>query len=616
MPGNGNALPTVPTQITRPQNAVPGLRCTSCDAANVLLAPKSAGAPFGGVCSSQCRGGAQYWAQGADPALPFDAVCTNCDDSCLAPGGACVTPSVLAPSTLGALPVSCAACPGTSPLLPAASDPSLNSPFWEGIDAVRGVVPVRLSTAAGRCLPTADCPAGYTKQGTAPTRPNVNANPATPMCLQSPGTANFTAHAATSKTLIVTVCVPAATGAPPVPVGFNSTISPNCSALWGDPWGRDAILANQIAATLGVPPAAVFLRACMDVRLSSHFVMQYGPRFTRLKQYFDADIPAAVANSTRRAGTDCTCDAFATFSVLLSLAAPGEAQFRGTFSSDASTMIARSSVMLGLLVGTPMNTSAGQPLGANRHRLLSSSQWLSGTEGFVVSRNGRSLQSATPTGGYGPLACTFNRTRLLGACYDAYGATEDWDNIRVRNLITLCGDRPPPEVPGSNALPFVVVVSVAAAGSLLGLLFLLALLLLWARRVTARLSAIAAHKAKVARWRKRGRKGGEGVDGLGEDLDDDWDPSSLDAGLTSGKAAFVPTRVAGGAAADGGGLTDAGMELGALPGALDALTAGGVADWAPGAAGRRGGGAGRVTGRRGWWYISTRGVGGEREPPR
>jgi hypothetical protein len=566
-PGSGTGNAGAPVGILPPLGN-PANRCPSCFGNDVLLAANRSGdAQFAAVCAPACRGGAQYAREGGDPDFPSDGLCTTCHPTCVgdaSAGGACEAPTA---PTLNAEALSCTACP-TGFVLPVGSDPSVTSPFWGFVGARRGRPTPPLAAASGRCVPA--CPPGFASDG--PLLPR----PAARTTLACRG--DLPAFAATSRTLTVTLCVPAAPGAPPVPPGFNSSLTPNCTAFWGDPWSREGAVAGQLADALGMPRGAVFLRACTDVRERAYYVTRYGGEgeWARVEE---PDIASAVANATRRAGSNCSCDVFATFSVLLGVAAPGEPPFGGTFSADEGVMRARAEAALARLLDAPFNTT-GVPLGAGARRL-------EGTERFRLSADRRSLQAAGgPSGGYGPLKCSFNATRLLGACYDDfYYSTQQWgaDNVRSRNIISLCGGRPPPEVPGAAPFPFIVEVA-AAGGSALGLLFLLLLALLWAKRVTARLAAIAAHRAKVARWRKRGRTGGEGVDGTGEEEEDDWDPSSLDAGLTSRKAVFGLTRVAGAAEPfSAAGMAVALSSNGGLLGAPFG-DAGGVPDWVPGGA--------------------------------
>jgi hypothetical protein len=538
-------------------------RCVSCFGDDVLLAAEGSGDPYAGTCGPECRGSGQYAREGGDPAFPSDFLCTNCHAACVgsaAAGGACEAPSAL---TLGAEPLSCTACPSGF-LLPVASDPAISSPWWDvSLSRNGSATPPPLAGTSGRCVPA--CPAGLSSDGPLPARPPARATTA---CR-----GDLTAFAATSRTLSVTVCVPNTTAVPP---GFNSTLASNsCTAFWGDRWGRDATVAAQLADAMGLPRGAVFLRSCTDLRERAYYVTRYGAGVGDWFRVEEPDIATAFANATRRAASDCFCDVVATFSVLMTVASPGEPPFVGTFTSDETTMRARAELALARLIDAPLNTS-GAPLGRRAAALA-------GAEHFALAPDGRSLQAVEPTGGYGPLKCTFNKTRLLGACIDDfYTATQLWgaDNVRSRNIISLCGGRPPPEVPGFAPFPLVLVVA-AAGGSILFLILLAVLLLLWARRVTIRLAAIAAHRAKVARWRKRGRAGGEGVDGAGGEEEDDWDPSSLDAGLTSGKAAFGLTGAVGGSPSSGGGGARLDVSLNA-PGFYAEGADSAVGDWAPG----------------------------------
>ncbi len=557
VPGPGSDAPAPAIS----QLGTPGApACAGCPAGGVLLGPR-----YPGVCGSRCLGAAQYAAPPPAGAPPAPPVCINCHETC----AACAPPAAGAPP-----PRACTACaaPGAG-WLSGAADPAQTSPFWAAA-APRLPAPLAPaappSAAAGRCLP-GGCPAGFSRS-------------AAGGCAATPAAA-----AADWSAALLTLCVPRAAGVPPPPPGRNSTLE-RCADFAAD--ARAPALATRLAGALGVPPAALFLRSCLDVRERRRYVWTYQLQGAADALPFDEpDAADAVANATRRAASNCSCDAFVTFGLALGAAAPGGLNSSADFAaaltvltSNATELAARGAAALALAAASAANAPPGMPLEPLD---------LAAQLALARARAPRAL-SAPPSQGYPPLVCDASHARLLGACLDAFPITAPISAFTVgsANIITFCGARPPPEGPSSTALPVA-----AAAGIAAGAVALLALLALgavaWSRVYAQRLVLIKAHKARLARVRRRAAA----ADGDGGGLDDGEAEDGAGGGAGAApapgasRASFRPVNLdkMGGASAGGfefapaadaaaGDLKGAGSAAGDWKGAGSA-----VSDWAPAA---------------------------------
>jgi hypothetical protein len=460
VPGSGaDAPPPVVSELGSP--GAP--RCGGCPPGGAYL-----GGAFADVCGPYCRGGAQYVSRATATCLDCDAACAACD-----PYAAAGAPPARA----------CTSCATGAGWLAARFDPAQTSPFWARASqrlpaAVRPAAAAALPAAAGRCV-AGGCPAGFSVAGgAAPARPGV---PQAVPCQATPQAA-----AAAWSSVLITLCVPRAAGvAPPAP-GTNSTLA-KCRDFADD--ARAPALALQLSIALGVPPPALYLRSCLDVGLLKRYVWTYQLQAaTDAAEFDEPDAAAAVANATRRAGSDCACDAFVTFGLVLGVAEPGslvtpDDRFAAltSLSSDAATLARRAALAVNLTYNGTINAT-GLPLDPT-------------------------APLGDPSGGYPPLRCDGVRALLLGACSDAVTATTlvGPDYIASTNVITFCGGRPPPEV--FPVVPFpVAAVAGGVGGGVLFLILMGLVLLLWSRAVTKRLKVLADHKARVARSKRRGNR--------------------------------------------------------------------------------------------------------------
>lgn len=520
-------------------------RCAGCPSGAVLLGTFDSGSQYAGVCASSCLGGAEYtrhYSTGYD-------MCFPCHSSC----GACVDPGLT-----GIPSRSCKACSFSSPsaaYIPQSIDPAVSSPFWSAL--APKVVPnfVALSSTSGRCVATG-CPMTYAsvKPATAP-----SGVPLSPKCVGTP-----TTFVQDTTSVLVTLCVPAPQGVPTPPPGQNSTLS-DCRDFITDP--RAGQLATQIAGGVGVVPAAIFLRSCLDVRLKKRYVWTYGAQGRNdASIYEEADAQSAVRNATVRSlDPNCWCDVYATFAIVLAVAQPGTimttadlADAATVLSRDASELSRRAVQALNLL--SVVDTDISQGFNVSVYTPTSRRQL----------RWNRALQ----TGGYPPLRCApFPFARVLGSCNDSVPVSQPTGQsyLSSANIISFCGGKPPPYVPPSGIQTLSLPVIAAISGGILFLLLLLAALcIVWSLRYAKRKILIDEHKQRVARQKKRAALGGDALDSsldselLGDDAEDG----------DGGRTAFKPVSLDGSGETVPRPLSFAGTEFHANP------LSGGVNDWA------------------------------------
>ena len=504
-------------------------RCGGCPPGAVKL-----GGLYPDVCSPRCLGGAQYI---APDTAAGDNTCIDCDISC----GAC-TPSSAAPDAPPQR--ACTACSAASAgWLAGAYDPAQTSPFTVITSALLppSVQPAAVTALAttGRCL-VGGCPTGFTI--TPPLTPATAAVPAAVPCQATPAV-----MAAAWSSVLVTLCVPRAAGVPAPAPGQNSTLD-ECRDFIND--ARAPALALQISRVLGVPLSALYLRSCLDVRLSRRFVWTYESQTRDEAVAFDEpDAPFAVANATRRAGSNCSCDVFATYAIALGVATPGSlvtpddrAAALTMISSDSIEQAARAGLALSLISTSVLNTT-GLPLDPLAPLAAASLPFASAMT--IPSLRQRFYRLPVggdngPSGGYVPLRCDAVKALLLDACLDSVPAASavGIDYIRSTNVISFCYGKPPPEIFPSGAAFPVAVAAVVASGAFVFLSLLLLLLCLWSRAVARRRAIIAEQKARVARAAKRRALGG---DAASKDSDEEVVIGGDKVALaTESRAAFKP----------------------------------------------------------------------------
>jgi len=268
--------------------------CTECPQGAAFLS-SDASSPLFGICAASCAGAATFIDVNVETGL---STCLPCDSSC----AACVAKG-------GAR--ACTACSMAQTqsrrLLPNAVDPALNSPYWAAIGGpvssdvaspgAEQIVPDAAALTggaiAGRCI--ADCPAGYvtTAQGCAGTVPEFVA-------------------ALPAGLVLVTVGLPLAVVGP---------APADCRAFWLA--GPAAPIAGALAAAFGVPPAAVFLRACLDADANTQWVWTYTSSGS-VSAATNTSAPAATTALQEATLSGCgNVSTSATFALLLGVARPG-----------------------------------------------------------------------------------------------------------------------------------------------------------------------------------------------------------------------------------------------------------------------------------------------------
>ena len=346
--------------------------------------------------------------------------------------------------------------------------------------------------------------------------PRAAVNVATPIC---PANTPVTL-AARSTTLLITLCIPrppALRPAPNEPLA-PSTLAPNCGAFLGTPAAASTL--TQLAAVLAVPPATLFLRSCLDTASTNPnatFPKLSGQRYmwgwgaqgtTTLNVLEVVGARGALQNATRRAAnatrginSNCSCDAVATYALVLgaaepgqwSLSAPGVTGAESTPPLPALTlsktlMYQRAMTALRILASSPLNTSGGVGPSAG----LPLEPWVppSARVGGGAAPSPPRRRLFEPTGGFSPLICDPDTIQLLAACFDdsapkeggsiigpndfgipqgtiisGLSADQVWtsDMLENKNMLTMCGcvlrgppNNPlcsPPSIPHPPTLP-------------------------------------------------------------------------------------------------------------------------------------------------------------------
>jgi len=247
------------------------------------------------ICSSRCDAAGQYI-----DVSPITGVqtCFSCHPSC----STCVAKGGVR---------SCTSCPFGTFLLPNSVDPSLSSPYWDSFpNSVRdsGVIDSRgqqiVPTAqalngetSGRCL--SYCPGGYVG--------NQQLNhPGSFYC--SGERRNFVTEEPIA--LMISFGLPLNA----YPLLSSCTVQFGSSSLAGR-------LAGALSAALGVPPAAVFLRSCLDIDANVRWIYTYGDIMSPVSINVTN---ASIAVNTVSKGL-CNISTVATFAVILGISSPGEA---------------------------------------------------------------------------------------------------------------------------------------------------------------------------------------------------------------------------------------------------------------------------------------------------
>lgn len=238
-------------------------RCAECPPGTAFLSTDPA-SPFYRICAASCVGTQQY--QDIDTVTGLQT-CRDCDPSC----GSCVAPGG---------PRSCTSCKAGYALLGNSADPSFTSPYWSTYSGgsstilpsyASGAVDVSSDTrilpapssmvngmTTGRCV--ASCPPGYATNRSVLVPVNGDAQVNTSLCSGSP-TAFAAAEAAVS--MLMTVCLPSA--------AYDSMLgrarTSDCRLYRGTAW--DAHTIGGLAIAMGVPPASIFLRSCLQVNNST-----------------------------------------------------------------------------------------------------------------------------------------------------------------------------------------------------------------------------------------------------------------------------------------------------------------------------------------------------------
>ena len=247
------------------------------------------------ICSSRCDAAGQYI-----DISPITGVqtCFSCHPSC----STCVAKGGVR---------SCTSCPFGTFLLPNSVDPSLSSPYWDGFpNSVRDsevidsrgqqIVPTTQALngeTSGRCL--SNCPGGYVG--------NQQLNhPGSFYC--SGERKNFVTEEPIA--LMISFGLPLNA----YPLTSSCTVQFGSSSLAGR-------LAGALSAALGVPPAAVFLRSCLDINANVRWIYTYGEIMSPVS--INVTNASIAVNSVSKGL--CNISTVATFAVILGISSPGEA---------------------------------------------------------------------------------------------------------------------------------------------------------------------------------------------------------------------------------------------------------------------------------------------------
>jgi hypothetical protein len=303
------------------------------------------------LCSSRCDAAGQY--VDINPSTGVQT-CLSCHPSC----GTCVAKGGVR---------SCTSCQTGSFLLPNSIDPALSSPYWDsfpgsvrdsGVTNSQGqqIVPTSQSLngeTAGRCL--SSCPEGYVGN-------QIINHPGSFYC--SGERQRFVTGE--SIALMVTFGLPLTT----YPVLSSCTMQFGSSSLAGR-------LAGALSAALGVPPAAVFLRACLDISSNVRWIYSYGDVTT---PYMTNVTNASIAVNIATKGL-CNISTVATFAVIIGISSPGEANdaiqrafAMTTLSTDLKVLNARSQTFQMNLPAAVWNSPA-QPIQLTSNCTISGSHF-------------------------------------------------------------------------------------------------------------------------------------------------------------------------------------------------------------------------------------------------
>jgi hypothetical protein len=324
------------------------------------------------------------------------------------------------------------------------------------------------NASSGTVAPPGECLTGL--PGVIPPTTPTSTAPlqrATPVC--PPSTPRELA--ARSTTLLITLCLPRPPEAPPtdrplMPPYFPpaaAALTPTCAAYLATPAAAGAL--TQLAAILRVPPATLFLRSCLDTGEGNPGAAP--PTLSGVRHMWAWDNPSptspsaslpvpgargALLNATARAGSNCSCNAIATYALVLGAGEPGQFDVGGALASAVrgggvartpsgdvplpplpalitgdprsdpavyGALYDRAVKGLALLAASALNTTAGvpvEPLGGGVVGSSSSSSSSSTTRSG--GGGGGGALASTPTGGFPALKCSPASIQLLAACYD------------------------------------------------------------------------------------------------------------------------------------------------------------------------------------------------------
>lgn len=357
-------------------------RCSECPKGTAFLSTDPLSSLYR-ICSSSCAATEQF--TDIDPNTGLQT-CRNCDNTCntcVAPGG----------------PRSCTSCPNGYTLLPNDIDPSLNNPYWStfttgtyasGVINTNGVkilpdVTQLGSLKGGRCVP--QCPPGYARNNTNVTTIQEGFTVNTDICS---GENNNVANSNSSSTPLVlaTFCLPLNPGTP------SPSISCKDYAPGGTTGGATPYLPGTLALALGVPPASIFLRACVDTQTSTRWVWTYGSPYS-----VNAINTTAYAYQSNLALGTCNCSYVLTYAYFPTIAKPLDS------SSDFLRAIALSNISNNVNILQQRSNEAIQSLQQQIRTLK-----------FITP--GRSPSTVAPNCSTSADYTNYNAPILIGLCSD------------------------------------------------------------------------------------------------------------------------------------------------------------------------------------------------------
>jgi hypothetical protein len=366
------------------------------------------------ICSSRCDAVGQY--VDINPSTGVQT-CLTCPSSC----ATCVAKGSIR---------SCTSCKTGNVLLPNIIDPAFSNPYWDsfpglikdsGVIDSQGeqIIPTTQALdgeTAGRCI--SSCPSGYVG--------NQQSNhPGSYIC--NGYRRNFITEELV--TLMVTFGLPIIS----YPKSVSCIIQFGISSLSGK-------IAGALSAALGIPPAAIFLRTCLDIDTNTRWIYTYGdtsgggggggggggPTAPFMINVTNASIAVDAINK----GGLCNLSSVVTFAVILGV----------SNINEATTALQRAFAMTTLSTDLQVLNLRSQNFQTN----LPNAIWNAPSQPIPLTTN----CSASDT------LFSYTAPILLTTCsiYEDLNTIPSFTDLTLRNSATYCllSPRPQPNDPSNN----------------------------------------------------------------------------------------------------------------------------------------------------------------------